>query len=127
MAPSTSSYQHARLPNNLVSDGPEWADSEAAAGRTAQRFSALRSGFYASLLADLGVSAVACLGSGSPSTARALHARGIAAMDLALEAAPSASGGDELAAIVVALDRPLALAGAAAVAWLHMLAPWMLQ
>ena len=146
--------------DDLVSDGPEWADSEAADGRTARRFSP---GFYASLLADLGVSAVACLGSGSPSTARALHARGIAAMDLALEAAPAASGGDELAAIVVALDRLLALAaaapgavavhsgagaewpaavgtlaaaflirrfgfaGAAAVAWLHMLAPWMLH
>ncbi len=34
-------------------------------------------------------------------------------MDLALEAAPAASGGDELAAIVRALDRLLALAAAA--------------
>ena len=146
--------------DDLDSDGPEWADSEAADGRTARRFSP---GFYASLLADLGVSAVACLGSGSPATARALHTRGIAAMDLALEAAAAASGGAPLASIILALDRLLALAaaapgalavhsgagaewpeavgtlaaaflirrfdfgGAAAVAWLHMLAPWMLQ
>ena len=147
--------------DDLISEGQEWADSEAASGRTVRRFSP---GFYASLLADLGVSAVACLGSGSPCTARALHARGIAAMDLAPEAASAASGGGgALAATVLALDRLLALAaaapgavavhsgagaewpaavgtlaaaflirrfgfaGAAAVAWLHMLAPWMLH
>ena len=148
--------------DDLVAEGREWADSEAADGRTARRFSP---GFYASLLADLGVSAVACLGSSSPATAHALNARGIAAMDLAPDggSATSESSGGGLAAVVLALDRLLALAaatpgaiavhsgaggewpeavgtlaaaflirrfgfsGAAAVAWLHMVAPWMLQ
>ena len=70
-------------------------------------------GFYASLLADLGVSAVACLGSGSPAASLAFSARGIATMDLA-QAAPlaSASPCEALAAIIRALDRLLALADA---------------
>ncbi len=41
------------------------------------------------------------------------HRMGIAAMDLALEAAAVASGGGPLAPIILALDRLLALAAAA--------------
>ncbi len=97
--------------DDLVSESQVWADSEAADGRTTRRFSP---GFYASLLVDLGVSAVACLGSCSPATAHALNSRGIAIMDLAPDGGCSFSELDAggLAGVVLALDRLLALAAA---------------
>jgi hypothetical protein len=64
------------LPSNV-----QWADFPADDGATIRRFSAH---FYADLLEDLGVSVVACLGTGSAATAAALRARGIDAVDLGL-------------------------------------------
>ena len=132
-------------------DGLPWADRLDEAGRPVRRFSAR---FYATLLADLGVSVVACLSSGSAATARAVEERGMAAVDLGL-----AGDGSSL---LRGLDALLSLArgapGAVAVhsgegfvwpgyvgtlveaflisrlgfdegsagAWLRMVSPWML-
>jgi hypothetical protein len=92
-------------PSDDVPDGQEWADSASADGRTARRFSA---GYYASLLADLGVSAAACLGRGSAACARSFAARGVAPVDLRLRA--PAHGAGAAGALLPALDRLLALA-----------------
>jgi hypothetical protein len=64
-----------------VPDGQAWADSVTADGITAGRFSA---GFYALLLADLGVSAEACLGHSSAATAQAFPAHNLATVNLHL-------------------------------------------
>jgi hypothetical protein len=95
-------------PSDDVPDGQEWADTVSADGRTARRFTA---GYYASLLADLGVSAAACLGRASPACAEALAAGGVAPLDLRLAAPPQGAGGASAAgALLPGLDRLLALA-----------------
>ncbi len=94
-------------PSDDVPDGQEWADSVAADGRTARRFSP---GYYASLLPDLGVSEVVCLGQGSAAAARALA--GLALLDLLLHPPANGAAADASAAgaLLPALDRLLALA-----------------
>jgi hypothetical protein len=64
----------------------------------------------ASMLADLGVSAVACLGRGSAESARAFAARGVAPLDLRF-LAPAHGAGRASAAVALlpALDRLLSL------------------
>ena len=97
-------------PAEFVPDGQDWADSVTADGRTTPRSNAT---YYASLLAELGVSAATCLGRGSATSAVAFAARGVAASDLRLRA-PSqedlARGGVAAGALLPARDRLLALA-----------------
>ena len=88
-------------PCDSVPDGTEWADSVSADGSTVRHFSAR---YYASLLADLGVSAAACLGRTSAASARALAARGVDSADLPAPRAPGPG------ALLPALDRLLTLA-----------------
>jgi hypothetical protein len=95
-------------PSDDVCHRRGWADTVSAEGGTRRLFAP---GFYASLLADLGVSAVACLGRGSAETARAFAARGVAPLDLRL-LAPAHGVGRASAAVALlpALDRLLSLA-----------------
>ena len=88
-------------PCHSVPDGMEWTDSVSADGSTVRRFSAR---FYASLLADLGVSATACLGRTSAASARDFAARGVDSADLPAPRAPGPG------ALLSALDRLLTLA-----------------
>jgi hypothetical protein len=94
-------------PSDDISDGQEWADSISAEGTTTRSFGP---SYYASLLADLGVSAVACLGRGSAGSAQAFAARSVAPLDLRLLA--PAHGADAYAAgtLLPALDRLITLA-----------------
>ena len=94
-------------PHDGVPEGAEWADSVAADGSAARGFSA---GFYASLLADLGVSAAACLTRTSAASARAFAARGVDPADLRFLAPARAPPGP--GALLPALDRLLSLARA---------------
>ena len=80
----------------------DWADGARDAGRTTRTFSPA---FTAALLHDLGVSAVACLGTGSAATADALARHGIEAADLGLAADGSS--------LLRGLDRLLSLAAGA--------------
>ena len=101
-------------PSEDVPEGQEWADSVSADGRPDRRFSAA---FYASLLADLGVSAAACLGRGSAASARAFAARGVAPVNLRLIAPANGAGAG---ALLPALDHLLTLArGAPGAVALH--------
>ena len=93
-------------PSDDVPDGQEWADSVCADGRTVRHFSA---GYYASLLADLGVSAAACLSRGSPASARALAEHGVAPSDLRLPGPAHGAGSCGAGALLPALDRLLTL------------------
>jgi hypothetical protein len=101
-------------PSDDIPDGREWADTAAAEGRpAARRFSP---GYYASLLADLGVSSAACLGRGSPAATQALAARGVSSVNLRLPVpAHGAAAASAAGALLPALDRLLALARAGAV------------
>jgi hypothetical protein len=92
-------------PSDSLPDGAEWADSASADGSTARRFSPR---FYASLLADLGVSAAAGLGRTSAAAARAFAAAGVGPADLRLP--PPAPGAPVAGALLPALDRLLTLA-----------------
>ena len=152
---------HLLVPGELIffptpadlSEDREWTDHVAEDGSIARRFSAR---FYANLFEDLGVSAVACLGSGSAAAAAAaaLAEREIEAVDLRLaadgssllrgldallslaRAAPGAvavHSGDDfqwpryLEALVRAfLMSRLGFDAGAAGAWLAMAGPWML-
>ena len=80
----------------------DWADGARDACRTTRTFSPA---FTAALLHDLGVSAVACLGTGSAATADALARHGIEAADLGLAADGSS--------LLRGLDRLLSLAAGA--------------
>ncbi len=66
-------------PSDDVPNGRDWADCVSADGRTARRFSP---DYFASLLADLGVSAAKCLGRASTTSTWALGAHGVAPLDL---------------------------------------------
>ena len=87
-------------PCDSVPDGMEWADSVSADGSAVRRFSAR---YYASLLADLGVAAAACLGRTSAASARALAARGLGPADFPAPRTPGPG------ALLPALDRLLTL------------------
>ena len=83
--------------------GQSWADDVSEAGEAAtRRFAA---GFLADLLADLDVSAVACLGRTGESDAAAMSARGLDVHDLGLD--------PERPALLGAMDRLLAVSRAA--------------
>ena len=133
--------------------GRAWVDTAAAevGGAAGRRFS---SGFCADLLADLGASRVACLGTAPITTSAAFAARGLAAAGLgagrgrpsllgALDGLLSAGRGGHGGAVAVHCGAGLAwpdwigtLATAflvsrhgfrapAAAGWVHMLCPWM--
>ena len=133
--------------------GQAWVDTAAAevGGAAGRRFS---SGFCADLLADLGASRVACLGTAPIPTSAAFAARGLAAAGLgagrgrpsllgALDGLLSAGRGGQGGAVAVHSGAGLAwpdwigtlataflvsrhgFRAAAAAGWVHMLCPWM--
>jgi hypothetical protein len=91
-------------PDDGLPEGQEYADEAAGDGGTRRRFSPA---FHAALLADLGVTTVACLRRSTPAAAAAFAARGLGAADLHLERPRTGAGGG---ALLLALDRLLALA-----------------
>ena len=102
---------HVLVPGRLVlvpppaqlPDGQAWADDVSEAdGPSTRRFGA---GFLADLLADLDVSAVACLGRTGESDAATMSARGLDVHDLGLD--------PQRPALLGAMDRLLAVSRAA--------------